>query len=292
MDDLIHLVLETYFSEEAQEEIRRSFDLFDHFEYSKVYADLGTLACLHGQESSDSIVDRFNALVKEGLDDVLKEHTIVLIPEATIKDRNEICLALAHIQDLQDYTGIIRILESFQSDDIQLARILADMSMYDESRILELIQSFESKVLEILKSYIYEKEKAQPQKDDYIARSVRDNFLLFTKLFGNATTGSKMLESSVVMGERMATYLTFFQDDLVSQSDEETALNILSVIYYSCDGYNSPLLLYRKYSNYILQDLVRVTRVENNVMALISKFLEFIKAEDEKARLLQARPDA
>ena len=72
---------------------------------------------------------------------------------------------------------------------------------------------------------------------------------------------------------------------LVGDDDQQTALNILSVIYMSLEGYNSPLLVFRKYSYRLLQDLNRVSRVETKLLNIIADFTDYKKVEVEKLKL-------
>lgn len=288
MDELLHDFLEANFSEEAQEEYRKSFDLFDYLEFVQAWPPLLDVIGLIGVDPTEALIDRFTNVLIEQLDAAFAQFTIKIVPHASIAERNELLRAIAHFQHLEDYAPLARILESFQSDDIQLARILSDLSMYDEHRILTLIESFEPKLMGILKEYIDSKEKEVVNQDGSERRNILSGFKVFCKLFGENHIAAMLLKDGMAIGNRFQVYLPYIQDELCfGGSDEKIAENILSMIMFSGDGYNSPLLLYRKYSFYILQDLSKVTKIEALILAMISKYLDFKKATDEQARLSQ-----
>jgi hypothetical protein len=285
MDELLQDFLDANFSDEAQEEYRKSFDLFDYLEFNQAWPPLLDVIGLIGVDPTEALIDRFTNTLSEQLDIAFAQFTIKIVPTATIAERNELLRAIAHFQHLEDYTPLARILESFQQDDVQLARVLADLSMYDEHRIMTLIESFEPKLMGILKEYIYSKEKDLTNQDGSNRRDILSGFRVFCKLYGENTIAALLLKDGMAIGNRFEIYLPYVQEELILGTDEKVAENILSMIMFSGDGYNSPLLLFRKYSFYILQDLNKVTKIEALVLAMISKYLDFKKAEDEKARL-------
>jgi hypothetical protein len=230
----------------------------------------------------DMFVDELNVQ----LNFVLQQHMVKLVDTATVSEKNEILLALAHVQNLEDYTGIIRTLETFESPESQFARVIAELSMLDESKVIELVETLNPRVLEILKTYIYKKEEANEKAETVDPKQLKQ-IRFFAQVLGKETLGGQLVASGIRVGEYFETYLDLVQDHVVAENDEVTASNVLSVIYLSVDGLNSPLLVYRKYSYRLLQDIDKVSRVETAILNLIAKLNEYQKAEDEKARQSQ-----
>lgn len=287
MDELIGAFLESYLTDEFREEVERSFALFDFFEYNQAYSSFVDLLNDQSNISSDEMKDRFVNELNDKLDYMLLQHTIKLVDTATTYERNEILTSLAHIQKLEDYTGIIRILESMIDDYETLAIILSDSTLLGKEDILLLIESFDPSMLRTLKQYIYQKEEEAAVSDE-VSLNLVDNFKIFCLYAGNKHIGANVLQNGVLIGDRFGTYLPYVQEYLVTPNDvEATALNILSLILLSIDGYNSTLLVYRKYSYQLLQDLNLVSKVEVKVLDHIAKFTEFKKVHHEKIRLSQ-----
>jgi hypothetical protein len=286
VDELISIFIDSHFSEEFQEEINRSFGLIEFFDYKDAYSGFVDILTNEANHSGSDMQDMFTAELNKKLDYMLSEHQLQLVPEATVFQKNEILLALAHVQNLENYTGIIAVLESLESDELKTALILSDLSTLDESTVLSLVAKINPRTLQALKDYIYAKEKAQEQ-NGLLDNKLLANFILFTKLYGQATLGAGLLSSGMMAAQRFHIYLGFVESEVVVKDDEQTALNIMSLIYLSEDGFNSPLLVYHKYSYRLLQDLNRVSRIEVKILGIIAKITEHRNAQDEQARISQ-----
>lgn len=287
MDELISIFVENYFSEEFQEDVEQLFNLIEFFEYKDAYSGFVDILTDETNQSKDDMKDRFVRELHAKADFMLAQHTLELVQEATLAQKIEILKALAHMQSLEDYTGLIGVLESLEPIEVQLATILSDTTTMDEATLMHLVKKFNPRMLELLKSYIYSKEQ-DAQKSAEPNRVLLNNFRTFSEVIGRNNVGVAMLANGMLPGQRFETYLAYIEDSILAEKDEVTAENFLSVIYLSHDGFNAPLLVYRKYSYRILQDLNRVSRVEVLILSMIAKLTEYKKAQDEKARLSQA----
>lgn len=286
MDDIIVVFCDTYLSDEYKAEVFRSFQLFDFFEYRQ--ASQGFIDILNDANniSSDDLKDRFTQELHDKLDFMLNEHTVKLTDEATIHEKNELLYAFGLIQHLEDYTGVIRILESFEDNETQLSLILEDLCVLDQTQIMMIVESFQPKILATLKAFIYQKESEETTIDDRDAKILR-NLRQFFGVHGKDNIAYKLIEANMLVGARFTTYLPYVEGNLVEENNDATALNILSLIYMSIDGFNNPLLMYRKYSYQLLHDLNKVSAIEVLVMRLMAKFNEAKDVQNEKDRLSQ-----
>jgi len=282
MDELIESFIEDNYTEGLQEEILRSFSLFDFFEYNDIYGNFIDLLTDLSNRDIGTVQLNFTVELNKHLDYVLKQHTIEVTDETTIYEKNEIITALARLLKLDDYTSTISLLESFETDEEILSLILSDNCLLPDTKIMTLIDRFDPSMLKTLKEYIYSKEK---DEDNNINIDILTNVKLFFKLFTNNSIGLNLVRSNILIGEPFETYLQYVEGDLITPDNNTTALNILSVIILSSDGYESSLVTYSNYALRLLQDLNKVGTIEAIVINLISKFEEFKKANHEKNRL-------
>lgn len=286
MDELIQLFVDNYFTDEFQIEVRRSFDLFDAFEYNGAFTGFIDIATNQSNLASDDMRDQFVQELHERLNYILTQHKVKLTNETTIYEKNEFLTALMRVQALEDYTGIIRTLETFEADEVQLAGVISELCMLEEHKVMEIVESFNPRMLKILKQFIYAKEEAMPQQARVEGKIV-SHIKMFNHVFGETNIGSQLVRGQILMGQRFETYIDYIQDIVIGDTDSATALNILSVLYLSIDGFNNVLMVYRKYSYRLLQDLDKVSRVEVCMLNHIAKLNEYLKAADEKRRLSQ-----
>ena len=286
-ENILEAYITTHYTEETQDDIFAAFSLFDFFGFDTAFTPL--YDCLFDSTDKDpmSTSDEFLRLVCTNLDEVLSQHLVKLNDSATLHDRIQICRGLGHLQRLVDYTPIIGRLESLEPDEVQFALIVAHVTEYDETRVLELLESVETQTLRRLRDFIYEKENAVIEVDvsrEQIVKQVRD----FKNACGECLA-SHMLASGVLPGASFTTYMGLVdKKDIVKADLVETARNILSLVYLTTEGMNSALLVYRKYGFQLLEDLNLVAKVEVQVIALISKMLEYRKVNHETPGIPQA----
>jgi hypothetical protein len=272
----------TYYTEELQQEIRRSFSLFDFFEHNQAFSGFIDIITNESNLGGTAMSALFLEELHTQINYVLEQHTLHLVPETTIPEKNEFMWALAQLQRLEDYTGVIRTLENMAPNEEQFAAIIADLSMLNESQVHALVKDFNPRILQTLKDFIYAKETAVVEEPN--AKLIA-NLRMFHQVFGNNNLGYHLVKGEVRLNERFETYLSYVKDEFIDDVDEQCALNILSVIYLSNDGFNSPITVYRKYSHHLLNNLDRVSRVEVQVLNMIGRMNEFKQATDEKNRL-------
>lgn len=276
MDDIIRLFIETYYTEEIKRELYKSLSLFSLYEHNEARSGLEAIVTQHGLISNEDLVDTFRMEIITQLDYVLKEHTIVVTEEATISHRNEILSGLFLLQDMEDYTGVIRMLESMETDETMLVTILSDVCAIDETELMTIIGDFSPRMLLILKEYIYEKEesKAQPNPE---RSDILENYKSFLHVCGKGTPGEALLKGNMLLGSNFAAYHSFVSEDLIVDSDDLTAANILSIIYLTENGWKNPLVHYRFYSEQLIKDLPRISRIDGIIMKLTHAVSEYNK---------------
>lgn len=290
MDELLDVFLDAYASAELKEEIARSFSLFDFFEYKQANSLLLDVV-INGDQRSDSKFDLFIKQLNNCLNFVLQVHTLTLIEEATLYQKNEILTALASLQKLEDYTGIIRTLESLEPNDHQLSLILSEQCQLDQGQILTLIESYNPSVLSKLKNYIYAFESEMlthvPEGFDKMIKAFIQVFEKPEAIANDSFNylGSFFYTNNIVLNMEFNSYLPFVEDNFNSTQEEETSLQLLSVILLSSDGQASPLDTYRKYSFQLLQDLNKTSSIETYFVKNLAHLNEYLKVQDEKARL-------
>ncbi len=285
MDDILALFVETYYNEQQADDINKALDLFDYFEYNQAFPGLIDIVAEHSATSNENLIDSFTAAINQRLNFLLEQHTVKLVDEATIDQKNQILNALGHLQKLQDYSGVIGVLESLEDDTEKLTNILSDHVLMDQTELMTLIVSFSEDLLTKLKEYIYAVEDATPSEDEPARLDIISNLKLFNEFTEGKTIAAVAMQDGSRVSERFSTYLAFFKDEIVTKDTDQTAANLLSVLFMSIDGYNSPLLVYRKYSLSILNDLTLVSKVEVSLLNLIASYSEFKKVKHEATRL-------
>lgn len=282
MDELVKAFIETYFTDEMKLAIYDSFDTFSKFGLGDVDSNLIDIISDEGYESTENMQDAFLAEINAKLDFILNEHTIKLRSEATIDDRLQILTGLHLVQDLENYTSIITLLESLEDDHYILASILEELTNVDKGHILSVIEFFNPEILIKLKEYIYTKESPETSQCNM---TVYETIKQFFKFNNQESLGTILIKARAELGLEFSSYFPLIKEDIISLDNKQTALNFLSVLMISKDGQISPIELYREYSSSVFQDINLISNIEVILIGIYNSFIEYQKVQDEKTRL-------
>ena len=281
MDALLIAFINNNYSHEMQEEIYAYFTLCDSFQNPQAYTECLDIVTDTIQTSSEIIADTLLISINDDLDYMLMQHTVILIPEATIAQKNQLLSALFILQDLEDYSIVINILESFEDDYVKFATILSDLCLLDTMEIISIVSVFQRTILDQLKSLIYKREKIK-----VVIRNTNpaiiENLKIFTTLYGDQLTGMQLIVNGFIIGEKFRTYFPYIEKSIITENIEETTLNILSVIYITTESLNDPIAVYREISDLLFKDLNQISKVESMIISRVGEINEYRKAEQAK----------
>lgn len=283
MDELLGTFIRAHFSEELVEEIYRSFGVFGLFNYGEGIEAFDGLLNMEEMDDASAMTDSFTVLLHKQLDYLLEHHTLKLNDSASIENKNEILRGLYTLQYLVDYQPILRILESDADVEEKVCRILDELTEYDESFVMSIIESYRASFIESLKAFVYGLG-VDKDKDVTPIGTVGKHLRIYNQLFGQSEFVQAMVEAELLPAQEFKDYLPFLKEELVDpNSIEETTLRIYWLLLMSSDGTTNPLVVFREHSQDILTNIDRVTQVEQRLLSFIGRFEELKKALHEKA---------
>lgn len=284
MNELISEFVASQFTPELIEDILRSFELFEVFnsqDHEEKLIDVLTDSNLTPIDQKDGVFKAIHAIVNH----ILEAHTIETYNDTPLHVKNEILSALFLVQHLEDSTPFQIALESHENDEEILAFIISQLSSLEVTDVMTAIASFRPSVLKMLKQYLVSKEQEEniPKVEKYI--KILKDLKAFSKK--DDLIGLKLTESGMLLGQNLQTYASFVQG--IDIGDVDTlAWNILSLLYMTPDGFNSPILAYRRHSHIFFEDMSVIGMVENKLAMHLNRFNEYQKALHEKIRLSEA----
>jgi len=284
LNELIEDFISHVFTPGYIENIRKAISLFEAFEHQNAY---GGITDVITNESVSDIQSRANHFVIElnnQLDYIVKQHLIELTDNATTHDRIIILDALFRIQHLENYITIISILTSEEDSVDKLSRILEELTEYDQAHFLHLLKEVNVRTLELLELYI--ENQLQFEEEEPVDYSIIERVKLFNDVLGKSHIGFVLLDAGMKVGYPLRLYLPFVEEHLVVENNnEQSALNILSIIYMSDTPEQAILTTYRDVGETAFKSIDLVGRAENFVLKMISKIQDTRKINNEKTRL-------
>lgn len=280
MDELIKSYLDDNFHPETVKEFSRAFKNFESFQledYELPYANL-----LAQAEDLDplNVRDAVISLVRGQCTEILKAHLIRVSEEITLPQFNEFMDALLLVQDLADYSTILAILDSPIDEEEKLCDIIAELSMLSSAQAMTLVESFDPSTLQALRNYILstpeEKNKENAKVDESI-RKIITHYRKFSDWCGEVKPiGNTLLAAEVKPNLPFTSYLTYLTPLQEEKDITLLAKHVMSLLLLSSDGWQTPLLTFRKHSGEALSDLKLTMRVDGALTGILGEFAHYL----------------
>ena len=244
--DEVNEYIETHFTEEFSSSLRAAMFVFEAFDFNKIYGDLADVLYDFEADQTDFTNQKFVACFNSNLDDILTHHHVSLNKETCITKKTIIIGVLYRLQYLEDPEPVLKVLETFQSDEEKFSLIIEMFSDLSQVEVLEAVESVDPISLTTLAEYLYKQEELLEKVSDVeisteTQTSLYENLKAFFSLSGQTNLASNMAANGIVPGFALSLYLPFVLEGVRGDDVKQTALNTLSLFYYSQDTFKDPL---------------------------------------------------
>lgn len=276
MDELIQTFIKTYLPQEMVDLIYESYELFEKYDYDNVEYSLIDILTREDYVSSDELQDSFMTEFNNKLDFVISQNGIKLHDEVSIHDKNEVLKSLYLLQHLEDYNILSNIINTNEDDYFKVSSIIAENCSLDVSYVMSILDIIEYSLADRLKQYIDSKigKDIQEQCNNDVIETIK---IFFSYLSSKNKTclGTALVQSRAQLGISFNYYFPLVGDDIISLEDEQTALNILSIIMLSSDGQISVLETFRTYIGQLFESLTHIQKIESLLTKHYNSYLEY-----------------
>lgn len=288
LNEIVDIYIKNTFNDNVQYLIYETFRLLDEFNLGDKESDFIELIMYNEFIDDNTLQDSFINELNININNIIEAHGIILNQhEVSLQEKIYILDVLNQLQYLNDYTEVLSILESDLDSIEKLSEICSQLSLLRKLDIYRIIENIDNNTLDTLKSFIYGKVTNTDilnSKYSDKQKNIINNIKLFKQYLDikNLTVqpaGIQMVEMYVRVGMLFENYLEYINDNVIDLNNTKTtSLNILSILLISLDGSTNPLLLFKQYSNKIIDDMKYITPIYNQLVIYNSEFEKF-KAE-------------
>lgn len=276
MDTLIEGYIKNTFHPDFCDLIKEAFILMDNFELPDYEFDFVNLLLSSDDAMPQATQDHFTTLIHQKLDFIIHSHLITLNDTTALHQKVAVLEGLYAVQHLNDYSNIVTILDSEYDHEEKLAEILEQVANITSLEFLTILKKFDKAILDTLKNYIYGKELNEGKiftSYTETQRNIINNLKLFKK-FNNdkKCLGIHLLDSSVLIGAPLKAYVPYVNDYLTNNDYKQLSLDLFSLLLLSNEGFNNPILAFRKHSGLLLDDLHSITKIDTLLTGLMLSF--------------------
>lgn len=276
MDPLIETYIHRTFHPETVDSIAHSFRLMDAFELQDYEQDFVELLMVEDMDLAQNVQDRFTTLLHIKLDKIIHAHLLLLNDAATLYEKNAIAEGFLNIQELEDYSNIIIVLEAGYDPEEKLAQILSQCCTLQPLAIEILIERFDPATLDMLKTYIYNKEandgKIMTSFTELQKKIIKNLRTLKAFTAGKSCLGLMLMNAGMLIGQPLERYMPFVDDSMRNNDYDQLALDVFSLILLTDEGFNNPVITFRKRSGLLLDNIMQISRVDALVAQLSAAF--------------------
>lgn len=281
MDLGIDLYIQENYHPDLTAAMVRAFELFGKYDYDDYLDDLQNklmnVENKHPEETRDGFVDTIQFHQHQ----ICEVQGIQLASNTRIDQANEILEALLLVQDLDDFTPILVIMESDQPALDKFIDIIADHSLLTDNELFELVTSVEEDTVKRLYDHASKLQNNKVIVTPYTAeeRTLLAKYVKFKEFVQNRDClGFRLLSNNIVINQPFEVYIPLLKEQTDEDNENQAALDILSILYFSQDGSVHPLPTYRKYSNQIILRLPTLMRVDNLINQGVAQFERHLEA--------------
>jgi hypothetical protein len=228
------------------------------------------LICNEDTEPS-AVSDSIRSLISKSMDDILIAHTVIPSHEASFQDRLMLIEGLLVIQDLEDFTPVITIIESLGDTEELFAHLMSHVCTIDIVYIMTAVDTVDQALLDKLLNLAYFRTNTRyaPSIDVTIRDTALARLKTLHKHVNRQLVGLEMLTLGFSAGMELPVYIPYSG---INFTDTTTPIQILaeqflSLIYLSTPE-EDPVAVYRNCGASIFGNVNSTTKVGEIIQTL------------------------
>ena len=226
-------------------------------------------------------LDRFVDTIKGYLLTLSDNFGITFIEDV---DLNDLTTAFKTLIDIEHYLDHDQILRAIESDNVPLetlSNIFEIVSNLPSSWTFSKLIGINEDLLDSIKNTHYNKalgletvtEETTVEQQYQIQI---DNLKLYKEFIEtDQLVCFKLIRRGVPIGLDFKSNVDYIKNHLEYAKLEDLVKELLGILYLSKDTYTNPVLSLRSNSDYLFDDLKKITQVDSEVANLVSNFLAF-----------------
>ena len=227
-------------------------------------------------------LDRFVNTIKNFLFVLGENFGLSFYEEIDIYDLVTVFQTLLEVEYYLDHDQILRAIESDDEPMETLANIFEIVSNLSSSWTFSKILSIEPALLTKIRDTHYTKSVAMEEvetgqtKDEKIQLNQINNLKLYREFTNNdQLVCFKLIRRGHNLNTDFKTNVQYIRNHLEYAEPANLVAEIVGILYFSADTTTDPIMGFKTHSDYLFDDLKRITQVDSEVSQLVSKFLNY-----------------
>ena len=271
--------IDTYFIEENKKIVLESFDILEDLEvdYNDTFI---SIMMTESEVDNVQLVDSFKLTLENMITDALKQHGIVVSEEADLDFKNKIMHAIINLPFYDGKEDINAVLDSPEEPNYKFADMVDHVCDLPLMTIYTKIESVNPDIFKRI-SELFNKSLIKIDEDELNKQELSNkiiaklkNIKTFTKY--DKALGYTLVNNSMILGSDFSQYTTYADKHFEYLNVDEIAIEVFVLLTMSNEGFEKPLITFRKYSQNLFSDLDKITKIDvklNNLVIAYDKFI-------------------
>lgn len=285
----IEYFIDNFIIEDNKANIKTAFDLLDELGVEDYQERFVSLMMIESDIETSQLVDSFTLLINNLIDDLLKLHGVVFNDIVYLETKNKVLEALVSLDSLESKDFILAILESSNDEVEKFCEIITHLTdlnfMYLFNAVESINPSLISKINEIFSANANKLTEEEIDKRDFTNKIISKLKQLRIFINYDKAVGFTLVNNNTVLGSNFNQYSTYAVKQFEHLTNEEIAKEVFILLTLSDEGFEQPLITFRKYSQNLFSDLDKITKIDIILNRLIMQFDKFI-LENQSNQLL------
>jgi hypothetical protein len=272
--------IDNSYSPELSNDLKDSLTIFASYNLEDHALPLTNLLYGHSHLIEvDELKDRFVNIIRSFLIELGKSFTLVFNETASIPDMNTVFNSLLDIEHYLDHDAILRVLELDEIEMEILAALFEHVNNIPTSWTFNVLDSFDKALLvKIKETHTKDTVIDQSKEEDKVESKANQviNLRLYRKFINNDNLVCfKLIRRGNVIGLPFKEYVQYIANHLEYAKDEDLANELIGILYMGCDTYNDPILGFREHSEFLFDDLGKISKIDTLLTNTFNKFSTF-----------------
>lgn len=214
-------------------------------------------------------VDKIISLTLEIQRQLLKDHEIVLIPDATIAMHTLVINGLMDIEEYEDVATLLKTVSMQLEPNELFAEVLALVTKKNADELLSEIESVGTSLIGKIKDITEVREVSETDTDRILKQK---HIELLNKFCNYINTRNLDIVRIITSGLGVAYPFVVYANainELENKSVDDISYELLAAAYVSSDGYENPLNVIKAYIEVHISDIDKITKIAVRVSDLL-----------------------
>lgn len=227
-------------------------------------------------------LDRFYQTVQDFLVTLSDNFGLVFAEDADLPAMVRVFETLLSIEYYIDHDQVLRIFESDNPPMETLASVFELVSNVEPSWTFSNVLDVQPALLSRMQERHSEQSKteepvmAQPGAEELRLAQQIENLKLYQEFTNDRSLVCfKLVRRGNLIGADFKRNIEFIKNHLEFSEEEALARELIGILYFSGDTCMDPIMGFRTNSEYLFDDLKKITHVDSHVSKIVSDFLNF-----------------